>query len=155
MKPDAWDCGITASMPEKPYAAPKAPVADIAASLAARVRPPQIRWVIWLAIANYVLNFAVVALNWNYYMRTSGVAALIASQAVGLAIAVWFYSKIWQGRNWARIVLLVFSLFGMAVNFTAFFQSTLAAVGVGVKGVLIVCAVMNIIVLYLLFLSPG
>jgi hypothetical protein len=142
-------------MTENPYAAPKAPVSDIEQASVARVRPPQIKLVIQLAVANYLLGIGVVIANWQFYSQRGGVAAFVASQAAGLALAGWFYYKIWQGRNWARIVLLVFSLIGMALTLTSFYRSALAAMPTGVRWMSIVGVVFSIAVLYLLFLSPG
>ena len=142
-------------MNENPYAAPKAHVTDVESAPADRARPPQIKLVIQLAVANYLLALAVAIFNWQFYAQRTGIIGFVVSQALGLAIGIWFYYKIWQGRNWARIVLLVFSVIGMAVSLTSFYRSELAAMPTAVKRLTILGTIVSFVVLYLLFISPG
>jgi hypothetical protein len=142
-------------MSENPYAPPSARVDDVVQSGAPRVRPPQIMLAIKLAAANYVLGLVVIFLTWDYYSKLQAPAATIVGQIFGLLIAVWFYYKIYQGRNWARIVLLVFTIIGMLVSLTSIVRTVLAQAPSIVKVQIGVGWVISLAIVYLLFLSPG
>src|SRR4051812_4258347 len=99
-------------MSENPYAAPKAPVSDIESN-EPMTRPRQVVWAIQLLVANYVFGIAMVIVNFSYYENLGSITAFLIGQVIGAMIGAWIYYKIWQGRNWARILLLVFSLLGV------------------------------------------
>jgi len=137
-----------------PYAAPKAPVTDIDTAVP-MTRPRQIVWVIQLLIANWALGLIVVIANWSFYVQSGSVAATIFGQIAGVIIAVWIYYKIWQGRNWARIVHLVFALLGFAGWAIIRAMGITANAPAAIRWYSLVGLVVGVVVLWLLFFSPG
>ena len=70
-----------------------------------------------------------------------------------MAIMFWLYYKIFQGRNWARIVWLVFSLLGLAMM--PFTYKLLGAMpGITKLQMTIGCG-LTLVIIWLLFFSPG
>jgi uncharacterized membrane protein YagU involved in acid resistance len=97
---------------ENPYAPPKAVVSDAAEP--PRVRPRAVKiavvllWVeLCLAVVNPFLTSNLVTLGTREadYKLFSEIFILIM-----IAISAWINIKVWQGRNWARIVALVLTL---------------------------------------------
>jgi multisubunit Na+/H+ antiporter MnhG subunit len=142
-------------MSENPYAPPSARVDDVVPSGAPRVRPPQIMLAIQLAAANYVLGLVVILVTWDYYSRVQSPTSTVIGQVVGLLIAVWFYYKIYQGRNWARIVLLVLTIIGILASLSSIFRAVLAVAPTIVKVQMGLGWVISLAIIYLLFFSPG
>jgi hypothetical protein len=142
-------------MSENPYAPPSARVDDVVPSGEPRVRPPQIMLAIKLVAASSVMGLLVIIANWNYYTQIQSPTATIVGQVFGLLVAVWFYYKIYQGRNWARIVLLVFTILGILGSLTSIFRSLIALAPTIVKVQTGIGWVVNLTVIYLLFFSPG
>src|SRR5688500_15920995 len=101
---------------ENPYAPPKSVVADVEPEQRLMERPPQIMMAIWLGAIGYGLGLIVVLLSWDYYSRLQTIGGFFWSQLFSLLILFWIYYKIYVGRNWARIVLLVFSVIGVLMT---------------------------------------
>lgn len=118
-------------------------------------RPKQIMWAIWLAALGYFLGLVVVLASWDYYSRLQSMASFLTSQLFSLAIMVWLYYKIYVGRNWARIVLLIFSAIGMLTIMNRMVMDILATAPALAKVQMVVGFGLNIVVLLLLFLPPG
>ena len=142
-------------MRQNPYAAPKAPVSDMENAPDVMTRPKQVVWTVWITVANVALGLVFMALNWSYYARMGSIPAIIGGQIVGLAINFWLYYKIWQGRNWARIVLLVFSVLGFMAWALPTTRGVMAAAPTVVRVGSILGLVSNVVVIWLLFFSPG
>ena len=142
-------------MTDNPYAAPKSPVSDIEDDGRPAVRPPQVVWAIRLLIFSYLFGVSVIIMNWNYYEALQAVGKTIFGQAVGIAIGAWIYYKVWQGRNWARITLLVFTVLGIlgwiAVRITGITANAPAMI----RASSIVGLIISVVVVWLLFFSPG
>jgi hypothetical protein len=106
-------------MNENRYAPPNAPVADIdqAASLE---RPKVVKigaWMMWSEVVFGVPGVVFAMLNLPAKLAT-GVAhvTVIVGLVVVLgfiALGAWFTWMAYQGRNWARIVQLVFMILGL------------------------------------------
>jgi hypothetical protein len=136
-----------------PYAPPKAEVEVAAQAESFAERPREIVWVIQLAVLNYVLGLISMAVAWDYFARLQPLKSTIISQVFTLVIMFWLYYKIFQGRNWARIVWLVFSLLGLAIMpFT--YQLLDAAPGV-IKLQMLIGFAFTLAIMWLLFFSPG
>jgi hypothetical protein len=142
-------------MNDSRYAPPVAPVADAAPAQIVMTRPRQVVLAVQLAAVNCVLGLAVLAVSWDYYTRLLPARSLILSQAFNLAVLAWLYSKVYAGRNWARITLLVVSLIGMLFMFNRTFVAILKAAPLIVPIQMIVGVVVSAVILWMLFLSPG
>jgi hypothetical protein len=142
-------------MTDNPYAAPKAPVSDINLDEAPLRRPAQVVWAIQLLVAGWAFGLIVGIMNWGYYRALGSIGSMTFGQLVGAFIGGWIYYKIWQGRNWARIVYLVFILIGfvglVVVRATGITASAPASIRAGsLVGMILAAAVV-----WLLFFSPG
>ena len=142
-------------MSENPYAPPSARVEDTAPAEESAVRPREIVLVIQLAIANYIIGLVMFVVFWDYFSRMQSTGSFVMNQVFSLALLFWIYYKIYVGRNWARIVLLVFSAIGIFVSASSMFRDVLAAMPMGLKIEMAVGVVINLVILWLLFVSPG
>jgi hypothetical protein len=138
---------------ENPYAPPKAEVELVELGRAAIERPREIIWAIWLAVLNYLVGLVTIVIAWDYFSRLQSMLPMILSQVFALVIMYWLYYKIFQGRNWARITWLVFSLFGL-VMMPFSYQLLESAPGVLRVQALIGVGV-SLAIIWLLFFSPG
>ena len=137
------------------YAPPVAVVADVLPAQPAIERPRQIVLAVQLAAIGYVLGLAVLVVAWDYYSKLQPNGAVLFNQVFALAISVWLYGKVYAGRNWARIVLLVLAIVGMAFTFNQTFVTLLKAAPLIAKVQMVVGIGTNVAILWLLFLSPG
>ena len=144
-------------MSDNPYAPPKSAVQDIVPPQSEMPRPAQIVTAIRLAAIGYGLGIVVILLSWDYYSKLQTVGALIANQLFTLCVLFWLYYKIYMGRNWARITLLVFSVLGaLALTLASRpAMELLAAAPTIAKVGMFVGFGLNFVILWLLFLSPG
>jgi hypothetical protein len=142
-------------MKDNPYAPPVAPVYDVTPSEQVRARPREVVLAVQLAAGGYLLGLAVFAASWSYYSRLQSPAQLVMSQTFTLILLAWLYYKVYRGRNWARITLLVFFLFGSLFIFNRTFLNIISATPALAKANMILGTVINIAVLWLLFFSPG
>ena len=118
-------------------------------------RPRQITTVIQLAAASYALGLVSLIVSWDFFSALQPASYTIANQIASLAFLVFIYYKIYRGRNWARIVLLVFSLLGMLMMLSRMFQDLTSAAPPITRLSMLVGLVTNLAILWLLFISPG
>jgi cell division protein FtsW (lipid II flippase) len=110
-------------MSRNPYSPPEAPVSTPEEPL--RERPKQIVWASWLLWASVLLGFLSLYVSddlsrsmedmdeeMQSYMRIF----LIVFMAVSVAVYLWCIDRMRAGRNWARVVLLVFLLLGVTTE---------------------------------------
>jgi hypothetical protein len=142
-------------MSENPYAPPQTHVDDVLPPQAEKVRPRQVVIAVQLAAVGYVLSLAVFALSWDYYSRLQPLTVAIVTQLFSFALTVWIYYKVYVGRNWARVTLLVFSILGALMVFNRLVVDIVAAAPVIAQVQMFVGLGINVAVLWLLFLSPG
>jgi hypothetical protein len=140
-------------MSGNPYAPPKAEVESAAQDEPAAERPREVVWVIWLAVFNYVLGLASIAIGWEYFARLQSIMPTLISQAFTLVILFWLYYKIFQGRNWARVVWLVLSLLGLAMMPMTY--KMLDAAPAVLKVQMLIGLGVTLAIIWLLFFSPG
>src|SRR5882724_7328880 len=114
-------------MGDNRYAPPGAPVYDVPPPRQVSPRPREVVLAVQLAAGGYLLGSAVIVMTWDFYSRLQSPSALIWSQALSLIILVWLYTKIYAGRNWARVTLLVLSLFGTLFSFNRAFVNIITA----------------------------
>jgi len=105
---------------------------------------------LWVSLLLGVLNSM---LQWSYIREKASVGFILTVQAGTLIILVWLVYQTGRGRNWARILLLLLFVAGIAVEPRAVLASlTISTVsgGIGIAQLL-----MEVLSLYLLFLSEG
>jgi hypothetical protein len=142
-------------MSDNRYAPPTAPVQDVPSSRRLGSRPREIVLAVQLAAAGYLLGMAVLVATWGYFSRLQSPGALIVNQAVSLLISVWLYVRVYEGKNWARITLLVLTLLGSLFAFGSAFMNVVAAAPMLSKIQMVAGLCINLIILWLLFISPG
>ncbi len=142
-------------MSDNPYASPKARVADIEIPSPPRVRPVEVGRAIQVLWISYIIGFLVLIASWEYNTSLQSPTAIVLSQCFSFLIAFWLSRKILQGRNWARIVMLVLALLSLGVASTSAFAQILSSAPLLVKGNLIVSSLLQVYMLWLLFISPG
>jgi hypothetical protein len=142
-------------MSDNRYAPPTAPVQEVVPERMLTVRPREIVWAVQLAVVGYLLGLVLMFVSWDYFSKLQSMGSLISNQVISLGISVWLYFKIWAGRNWARITLLVFSLLGALMAFSSLFMNLLAAAPMIFKVEMYVGFGINLVILWLLFMSPG
>jgi len=144
---------------ENPYSPPKAVVADVnyAPPMA---RPRSVTVAVALLAIGVLLGLLQNAIVWISGDRGSITTPYIVGQVLGIVIAVWIYYKIAQGRNWARIVLLVLYAFvivafgiGMWAISSGLVPIEKSALGFNLV-LQVVQLLMDAVALYLLFV-PG
>jgi hypothetical protein len=142
-------------MSDNPYAPPKSNVEDAVSPQTPMARPSQIVTAIWLAMIGYALGMIVIFLEWDYYSKLQTIGAFVWSQMFSLSLLIWIYYKIYVGRNWARITLLVLSVFGSLISLSRAVMELLATAPTIAKVEMFVALALNGTILWLLFFSPG
>jgi hypothetical protein len=95
-------------MTHNPYSAPRSVVSDTPAPPMERPRVVVIAVaLLWTEVALGLLDSA---LDWNYVTAENPAMFVLIVDAVFLALSILVNIKIWQGRNWARIVALVLTI---------------------------------------------
>jgi uncharacterized membrane protein YfhO len=140
-------------MSDNPYAPPKSEVEVATQDERIGARPREIVRVVQLAAFNYALGLVSIAMAWEYFARLQSLTSALIGQAFTLAILFWLYYKIFQGRNWARIVWLVLSLLGLAMM-PMTYKMLGAAPGV-IKVQMLIGFGVTFAIIWLLFFSPG
>ena len=108
-----------------PYAPPKAAVEDVSGG-EHPPRPPEVTKALQLLWAAVAVSFVSGAIN-AFTMETPGmpksmyVGFMVFGWVVGILIVWWIFSSIGKGKNWARIVQLVFfilSILGLMMTYS-------------------------------------
>lgn len=109
-------------MSRNPYSPPEAPVSDNTTELPVSQRPKQITWASWAFWISLVLGYASVFLGdmldqsiaeFSGEERTFAMGGIIVVMVITTVLYLWFIQRMRAGRNWARIVLLVFTVLGL------------------------------------------
>jgi cell division protein FtsW (lipid II flippase) len=111
-----------------PYSPPEAPVNDGSPDRPPAQRPHQIVWASWMMWASLIVGIASLYFVGDVMDETladfsedeRGMARvfMIVALALTAALYLWFIDRMRAGRNWARIVLLVFTLLGFMSELT-------------------------------------
>jgi cell division protein FtsW (lipid II flippase) len=110
-------------MSRNPYSPPDAPVSSPEEPV--RVRPKQIVWASWLLWASVILGFVSLFVSdelsaslaeMDEETRSFMRVFMIVFMTVMVALYLWFIDRMRAGRNWARIVLLVFLVLGVVTD---------------------------------------
>ena len=142
-------------MTDNPYAPPNSHVEDIALPQAHMERPRQVVTAILLALVNYVLGLVVIIASWSYYSTLQSIGSAISQQLFSLVLFVWINYKIYLGRNWARVTLLVFNALGFLMALSSAVRSLLMTLPTIAKLQMVVGTGVSLWILWLLFISPG
>lgn len=147
-------------MDRNPYSPPEAPVEDRAPEQPPRERPKQILWASWLlwssmfwGLASLVfseeIGIAVEVLEGEAFR---GVRLLLLLVLVGsFTIYLWLIDRMRAGKNWARILLLVFLVAGLAGELTpGDYEATAAYIGTRLVDI-----VLQVSAMMLMFTKPG
>lgn len=134
------------------YAPPRGAVADPADARADR-RPRSVGVAVLLMAASFLLSVAVDApVLWGEV--ATGLQPVWVLAVIGLlyALVAWLIGRLHRGRNWARWVLLAFSVVsvGLMVADPSLAGDTTIAVVAG-----IVSTVLDAVALVLVFTPPG
>jgi hypothetical protein len=121
--------------------------------------PSQVVMAIRLAAINYGLGFLSLFVFRDYFLTLQSPGSLIVNQLLGLALSIWIYYKIYKGRNWARITLLVLCVLGGLMTLSRVFMEKFAELIAPApelaKVQMIVGMTISLFILWLLFVSPG
>ena len=142
-------------MVNNPYAPPSAAISLVEVLELPRVRPAEVRRAVQLLWFSYGLGLLSVAWSWSYYTAKQSMALIILQRAFGLVIAIWLYGKLYQGRNWARVLILVTTILGMLSILTPPVWKTLATLPVFSWIVMLINYIIYSYALWLFFSSPG
>ena len=93
-------------MADNPYAPPQAPV--VTQPLTQARKPPLVILAATLCLCATVAIYCWQSIDqWHYFVTGLVSGPNLVVIAVGIAIDVWLFWKILQGRNWARWVMAV------------------------------------------------
>ncbi len=123
-------------------------------------RPPwQVVLAVRLAVLSYLMGALSLILYWDYFSTMRSAQSVLVNLGIALIFFIWIYYKIYAGRNWARITLLVIlvlvGLMTMSSVFMDKISELLAPAPAVVKAQMIAGLVISLIILGLLFVSPG
>lgn len=136
-----------------PYEAPKSDVRDVEPERLVSNRPRQIVHAtlsFWLSVL-----ISVPFLGWEADGAAETVVLIVsATVLVGVLVLMAVVNvAMWRGRNWARVVFLVFSVLS-AVTFVLTLGELLKHTAIHMASV-VVSTVLDVVVSYLLFTKPG
>ena len=136
-----------------PYEAPKSDVRDVEPHRLLAERPSQIVH----ATLSFWLSFLIsIPLIWEFEQAPEEPgAAVFATTFVGLILVIMAVVNVamWRGRNWARIVFLIFSVLSV-VGFVLELRETLASTVIEMV-LTVASTALDVAVSYLLFTKPG
>jgi hypothetical protein len=139
-------------MNNNPYSPPNAPVADVL-SLQGYCRPASINVVLTLFLAPMALALIHATFQWWNLRSAVPLASIIVTAVLTTTLIGWLSYKIWQGRNWARIVMLVLFVIGVLISGpqlpAMFARSRLAA------GIFVVQSAAQFAALCIVFFTPA
>jgi hypothetical protein len=100
---------------ENPYQPPRSALADFNDAPFAG-RPRLINVAAGLIVASLPVGYLYAALQWDLLGLEGMLVLYVIIAAVMTSVVAWITYEIWQGRNWARIVLLIVTLWGVAFS---------------------------------------
>ena len=118
-------------------------------------RPPKILTAIKLLWLRLAMGLLAVALSWSYYTRTQSPITVIVFQVIGAAVFLWVCGKIYAGRNWARILLLISWLLIVAGSLTPVAWRVYIAMPMVPRTTAVLGVLIEAYVLWVLFISPA
>lgn len=143
---------------QSPYAPPRAVVSDVAPAGEAPPRPAQVDravLLIWIGFAIGIVSTVWNLINPLAAQQEMPVAVTLAFIVVGYLFVIWVYRAIGRGRNWARILYLVFAAFSALGLVYSLLLSPAMHFGIVRIALMIVSSVLHFYVAYLLLLAPA
>jgi presenilin-like A22 family membrane protease len=141
------------TMSENPYQPPNAHVADKPSTAAPRVRPRQVSTATTLLWISLALGVPSLYLATARDTDTGFLPLLIGMYVFLFAISAFVIVKVYRGRNWARVLLLVMVILSAVV---LLFPGEEATPPAALEYVLNVASlVVEIAAVYLLLSHPG
>jgi hypothetical protein len=138
------------------YAPPKSAVEDVTPKEPLPQRPPrQIVLAIQFAALSYVVSLTGIGLEWDYYLQTRSITTIVVSLACSVGIQAWLCWKVYRGRNWSRITMLIFKGIGIAGLIVGGLGNLLLSLPPVVIVTSSIGIGLTLAALWLLFLSPG
>jgi hypothetical protein len=139
-------------MSDNRYRPPATDVADVAL-------PPQLTGPALLNVAALLLagtiavGFVSYAVQWQFLRSQGSVWFIVLGSAMTTSLIGWLTYKIWKGRNWARIVMLVMFICGTPMSLpqlpAMFSRSPISAV------IFVLQTVSQLAALYIVFLTSA
>jgi hypothetical protein len=80
-------------------------------------KPREVKWAISLMLAALAIGPITTAMDWSYLKSLGPIQRLVLNQVFTLLLLSYFIWKVSQGRNWARVTLLVLFLLGLPFYF--------------------------------------
>jgi hypothetical protein len=105
---------------------------------------------LWSSVALGVLSQFLILRHVKF---SEDMVYAICDQLVVLAFVALIYYKIWQGRNWARIALLVLSIIGLYFYVPMLMRLLVLVTAAGLIGIL--QFLLQAFAMYLVFTQPG
>ena len=128
----------------------------VAPATSVSVRPVEVTNAIKLVALNFVVGWIAMVVSWDYFSALyPSSTKLVVNQVFCTAVWVWILYKIYHGRNWARILLVVFTVLGFAMTWSGVFAGIIASAPIVAKLSTAFAVVVNLTVLWLLFVSKG
>lgn len=102
-------------MNDNRYAPPKAPVADYSAPVAEQreIGLPALRFATRLLWGSLTLALLITAFQWNYLTANAPMSRVLPFLGFTYAILMFLTYNVGRGKNWARIVILIFVVLGL------------------------------------------
>ena len=111
-------------MVHNPYSAPTTAVADVSPDPPME-RPRIVVVAVMMLWTEFTLGLLDSVLDWKVMRAQEFWQYSVTISAVFVVISIWINYKVWQGRNWARIVALVFTVLAV-VSFVPQFSEAFA-----------------------------
>jgi hypothetical protein len=106
-------------MPSNPYAPPTAAVSQVPPEETVRILPEHVKNAVRLLWLNAFIGLAIQVTRLGVtkpgFSPGASIVIILLGCCVGVAIVYWVARKLGQGRNWMRMMLLVFTVFGLLV----------------------------------------
>ena len=116
-------------------------------------KPREVNWAIFLMWAALVIVPTQEAMDWSYLKSLGPIQTQVLTDVLTLLLLSYFIWEVSQGKNWARITLLVLYLLGLPFYFfyvrAEFGRSVILAV------LSILQALMQVTGLLLTFIAPA
>jgi cell division protein FtsW (lipid II flippase) len=80
-------------------------------------KPREVNWAIFLILAAFAIAPIKAAMDWSYLKNLGPIQISVFVGVATLLLLSYFIWKVSQGRNWARITLLVLFLLGLPTYF--------------------------------------
>ena len=107
---------------------------------------------LWISFG---LSLSSTAWSWNSYMTRRSAASTLFQHALSLIFAIWIYGKLYRGRNWARVLILVTTVLGMLSVLAPPVWKLMEALPVPSRVILLMNCIISSYALWLVFTLPG